>query len=145
MILKELLYSLCLMFNVKCFLYCLTVFDWKWSDYNKRHIITLLTWTRFRSVSWLQRLSVTVSCPEVSDENTSVSYITPLFLSFIAFCAMCCNWLQYVSHSLRAGFCPIWWVTLKLALLQLLIVISQKKTIMHLHNCWHIYRLYYGG
>lgn len=54
----------------------------KWSDYNKRHIITLLTWARLRSRSWLLRLSATVTCPEVSDKNISVSYITSPFLIF---------------------------------------------------------------
>lgn len=104
MILKELLYSLCLMFNVKCFLYCLTVFDWKWSDYNKRHIITLLTWTRFRSVSWSQRLSCNCNLP------WSVRWKYKCFLhnsSVTEFFCILCNMLQLTAICVALNMCRV--------------------------------------
>lgn len=68
-----------LMFNVRC-LFCLTVWSWKWSDC-RWHIITWLTWTKFRSVGCRQ-FAETVMCPYVSDENTSVSYVNAVAESF---------------------------------------------------------------
>lgn len=64
------------MFNVQCLIlsYCV--------DCNRWHIITRLTWTRFRSVGWWQSLFATVTSPDMSDENTSVSYSTAVAESF---------------------------------------------------------------
>lgn len=95
-----------LMFNVRC-LFCLTVLSWKWSDCNRWHIITWLTWTRFRSVGCWQFVE-TVICPEVSDENTSVSYVTAIAGSFavVLLCRCKCRyskscWVEYFSALLE--------------------------------------------